>query len=158
MKTHRTVPFAHCTLNAETGERIDLVSDGHGHIRSARLGDGRWKIEVGAPGYATVCATFTIPHHGAWAGARADLESLRDASVHAYTTAALRVLDPPELWQTLTPREMLRGAMRRGRASAAFVSLTDQIEQIAYAKEPPTAEDLASIERAADAVRLQGPR
>ena len=157
MRTHRPVPFAHCTLQAGTGERIELLGDGRGHLRSANLGDGQWKIDIGAPGYATVSATLTIPHRGAWTGARADLESLRDASVNAYTTAALRVLDSPELWQTLTPREMLRGAMRSGRASEEFVSITDQIERTAYGKEQPTLEDLASIERGADALRLQGP-
>lgn len=157
VRTNQAVPRAHCTLQADNGERIELTTDGRGHFRSAELSDGRWRLDVGASGYSTVSETFTIPHRGSWTNVHADLESRRDASIKAYKPVALRMLEAPELWGKLTPREMLRGAIRSGRATGEFASLTEQIEQATYAKDDPTPEDLASIERSADSMRSREP-
>src|SRR5262249_26996825 len=90
-----------------------------------------------------------IPHRGEWSDMRVQLQSLRAAAVMAYKPAALRMLPSADAWPRLTPRETLQSAARAGRATGAFGQLTEQVEQAAYARTPPSEDDVAAVERGA---------
>src|SRR6185369_1557656 len=85
------------------------------------------------------------------------LTSARAAAVAAYRPVAERALPSLDLWERWTARETLESAMRAGRAPASFAQLTEHVERAAYAKSPPNASDLATIERTADTALAEMP-
>jgi hypothetical protein len=138
------------TLSFTCGDRQQmLVTDVAGRFDSGELGAGTWKLHVAAPGYAAVASVAVVPHRGEWSDVQVRLASLRSAAVNAYRPAAVRAMPSIALWETWTPRETLDNARRNGAAPDSFVQLTDRVEQAAYAKVAPNADDVAAIESAA---------
>jgi Carboxypeptidase regulatory-like domain len=148
-ETDRAVRGAILALCAGDGSTVELPTNVDGTFRSPQLGDGTWTVTIAAEGYAPLTGTLTIPHRGEWAGVQVQLQSLRSAAVMAYKPAALRMLPSAELWQRSTPRETLHRARQSGRATEPFVQLTHCVEHAAYARTPPSMEEVATIERVA---------
>ena len=147
--TERPVRGANLSLRTGDGSTVELPAGTDGTFRSPELRDGTWTLTIAAEGYAPLTGTLTIPHRGEWAGVQVQLQSLRSAAVMAYKPAALRMLPSPELWQRSTPRETLQRAQQSGRATEPFVQLTQRVEHAAYARTPPSMEEVATIERVA---------
>jgi hypothetical protein len=153
-------PVPHASIALRTGDQpIAFAADAIGRFRSPELAPGSFQVVIEAPGYVALEARINLPHRGEWSDVQVQLQSLRAAAVSAYKPAALRVLPAPELWQRLTPRETLASAQRNGRATESFARLTSQVEQAAYARTPPNADDVANIEQTAHEAlaRFPGP-
>jgi hypothetical protein len=156
-ESERPLRGAKLSLRARDGTVVELATDTSGAFQSPELGDGTWELTIAATGYASLTGTLAIPHRGEWADVQVQLQSLRSAAVLAYKPAALRVLPTAELWQRWTPRETLQSAQQSGRATEPFVQLTQRVEHAAYARTPPSAEEVATIERVADEALARFP-
>jgi hypothetical protein len=155
--SERPVRGALIRLQSAGSSSLVLMTDHDGGFRSDDLTEGEWSIAISADGYATVAGTISIPHRGEWADVDVQLESLRSAAVAAYRPAALRVLPSAELWQRWTLRETLARAQQSGRGTESFVQLTERVEQAAYARTPPSADDIAAIEVSASEALARFP-
>jgi hypothetical protein len=142
---------------SSTGERSEIRSGEDGRFASAELTAGSYVLQVEALGYVTLTSPLHVPHRGEWSDVQVLLTNARDAAVAAYRPVAERALPSRDLWDRWTARETLESATRAGRAPQSFTQLTEDVERAAYAKSPPNASDLATIERTADAALAEMP-
>jgi hypothetical protein len=154
---HRPIADALLVMLTPAGERFEIRSGEDGRFASGELAPGSYVLQVEALGYVTLASELHVPHRGEWSDVQVLLKSARDAAVAAYRPVAERVLPALDLWERWTARETLESATRAGRAPASFVQLTEDVERAAYAKAPPNASDLATIERTADVARAEMP-
>jgi hypothetical protein len=131
---------------------IELETDARGGFRSPALTPGRFTLHVSADGYVPLEDVLTVPHRGELSDLRVRLQNRRAAAFVAYKPVAARALPAAELWGRWTPRETLDYAVRHRGAGAELAQLTAHLERAAYARTPPSQQDLALIRRAADAI------
>jgi hypothetical protein len=139
-------------------ERWVLESDGFGRFASAVLPAGRAKLSVQARGYAPTSTELDIPHRGEWSSFVVHLESQRSRALSPFRRLLLRQLPSARAWGIWTTRESREWLSQRSPEQRADIeTLAAEVERACYAAEPPSEEDVRSIERAAAALSEVAP-
>ena len=139
-------PVGHATITLlrQDGEEESYRADAQGRFTIASPPAGQHRLRVSAGGYAAEEANIEIPHRGDLSDLRVRLESLRERALAPFRKLALAMLGSPRAWPTTTNREVVRFA--RQAPSPALRELSHRVEQAYYDEEPPTPEDVDTIE------------
>jgi len=140
------IPSAEVTLETAAGP-LRVPVDALGAFGLAAVPGGSATLEVIAPGYGAVRASFAFPHRGECSDLVVRLESLRGRALAALLPIAQAIAPGRRGVGVWTPRELVR---RAGRAQAAALEqLAADVERAGWGREPPTADGVARIEREA---------
>lgn len=147
------LPAAEVQLLSGDGTRATVVTDGDGGFVTPPFPAGPVHIRVGARGWSTISLSLSLPHAGEGEHMTLRLESLRARAVRAFRRAVEPSLPFPRafaLWTTREVRAFL--AQRRPAQRALLGDLARELEQAAYAPEPPSEPEVARIELRATAL------
>jgi hypothetical protein len=148
------VPFAKVSLLHEHPEgSCVLAADDAGRFASPVLPPGRVRLRIESPGFVATEIDLFVPHRGEWTAFAVRLESLRERALAPFRKLALKVLPSPRAWGVWTTREAREWIGRAAPDSRPMLGqLTLDIERACYDEQPPSEEEVGSIEQRTHAV------
>jgi hypothetical protein len=127
-----------------------LRSNEEGRFESPPLPSGRARLRVEADGYVSTEIELELPHRGEWSAVVIRLESLRARALAAFRALVSRALPTPRAWGIWTTREARDWIGERAPEQRNVLrKLSSDIERACYAREPPAAEEVTTIEQTA---------
>jgi Carboxypeptidase regulatory-like domain len=140
-------------LHAQPESAVTLRTDEDGRFESPSLPAGRARLRIEAEGYVSTEIDLELPHRGEWSAVLIRLESLRARALAAFRGLVSRALPTPRAWGIWTTREARDWIGERAPEQRSLLrKLSGDVERACYAREPPAAGDVTSIEQAASAV------